>query len=509
MINVSTGTVERTVVNRSLGAFVYERGNTIITYQGGGVWRKSEDSNASIMVSKPESHYRGTTLTLPIVQVSGNASGSPGSVTVTEDGSHVIENHTNPLTDTDKTVHVTVSSAYYKAWGDYFNERTEGTVAYDHDNRTTTLQLVTAVEKSEPVKGAITSAASGEAIDLDNNVIVNAYNSSSGESPNPNGVSANHQGGTIRVAGTLKANSGNVRIVSNVSARGDVIFDNTNVRMPQGDVRCASGNHGCVEDNVPYDPIENGTEVNTSTDIELPEPVTNLVMDKLDTIEHRNDNDDTENVSGDRLNWSNKNGDTLVLESGTYHLSKVEMTNTGNQKLVLDTSKGDIELAIDGDFHLDGTKIVVRGNSGAVRVFADISSDHQHGSTNGDMDFTGGIVEVQDANGTETFESPRFWVYAPAGITADLKRGSRGTDFTGVIYAPDESGATGAVQVTSSAVSGAIVAHLEQAGHGSNQAQISFDEALLNEMIVGQSSNPNNPRVTFMHISVYTIEITT
>jgi len=512
LLNVSNGTVETNLLNQTLGSIIYERSGTTIAYEGGGVWRLGD--NGSVMVSPPEFHYRDTTLTMPIVNVSGSA--SHDQVQITDAGSRVQKypnqsaDLTNPVRD--RNVNITVHSRYYEAWGRYFEERTEGTVVYDHSNQTVTLRLVSSpTGVTTPIQGAITSSAAGETIVLDNNAIMNAYNSSAGESPAPNGASAEWQGGTIRVAGKFKLDSGNVRVVANVTTAGTIVFDSTNVRMPQGDVRCTEGNHGCVENNTDYDPIQSGSMINTSTTIEFPDPVTSLVLDKLDAIRTRNDNDETGNVTGDRLDWSNKSGNTLVLHNGTYYLSKIEMANAGNQVLVLNTSGGDIELAVDGNFHLDGTAIKVRGDTGTVRVYADISSDYQHGGNSGDLDFTGGEVKVQNASGTETFESPRFWIYAPAGIAADLKYGSRETDFTGVIYAPDEtgpSGAHGTVQVTSSTVNGAIVGHLQQTDEGDKQAQISFDEALLNATTVQSTSTPNQMEVTNMHIGVNPINTT-
>jgi hypothetical protein len=63
-----------------LGRMTYTTGDTTLAYEGGGVWRKDEGGDAR-MISPPEFHYRGQTLTLPIIQTRGSGSVS-GSTTM-------------------------------------------------------------------------------------------------------------------------------------------------------------------------------------------------------------------------------------------------------------------------------------------------------------------------------------------------------------------------------------------------------------------------------------------
>lgn len=137
-----------TIFNNSLGAVVYTNDNTEIAYQGGGVWRKGDAGDAR-MVSPPEFHYRGATLTLPIVRIGSDSRDSGGTtarITKTEPTRRVFPNETAPtggdeigapydVTDTryenpvsNGTVNVTVQSRYYQGWADYFRQRTEGDV---------------------------------------------------------------------------------------------------------------------------------------------------------------------------------------------------------------------------------------------------------------------------------------------------------------------------------------------------------------------------------------------
>jgi hypothetical protein len=144
IVNETTDTVDEEVMNETMGAVVYERGETTLVYQGGGVWRR--DPGGSTLVSPPEFHYRGRTLTLPLILVGGEVT-STESVTMSQQtppqGQFPNESagRRNPLTS--GRVNVTVGSDNYRAWGRFFSERTQGSVSYDHANGTVTVQLVT------------------------------------------------------------------------------------------------------------------------------------------------------------------------------------------------------------------------------------------------------------------------------------------------------------------------------------------------------------------------------
>ncbi len=161
-----TANETETVYNASLGSVTYRTGGTTVAYQGGGVWRHQEDGTS--MVSPPEFHYRGTTLTLPVIRVrSTDAATGETTATVRRDGQltrvypeesgtdvdgvgapYDVENADGSIRQYDNpvrngTVSVTVHSEYYRGWADYFRSRTTGTVAVDDANETTTVTLET------------------------------------------------------------------------------------------------------------------------------------------------------------------------------------------------------------------------------------------------------------------------------------------------------------------------------------------------------------------------------
>ena len=141
--NASTGDFEYEITNTTLGAVVYRDGDTSVAYQGGGVWRRTGDGSS--MVSPPEFHYRGTTLTLPLVRVGGDER-LDGEVVVrrSTDPTPVYPDEAagraNPLDE--GVVAITVGSEYYDAWGRFFEQRTSGDVTVHHGNQTATTELI-------------------------------------------------------------------------------------------------------------------------------------------------------------------------------------------------------------------------------------------------------------------------------------------------------------------------------------------------------------------------------
>jgi len=130
----------------SLGAVVYESGDTEVAYQGGGVWQRR--GGASWMISPPEYHYQLETLTFPIMTVSGDGGSSgnvAGTVRAGQDSNDwfPLENddeRSNPLED--GTILVEVESRYCSGWETFFSERSQGTIEESCGNdQTVTVDL--------------------------------------------------------------------------------------------------------------------------------------------------------------------------------------------------------------------------------------------------------------------------------------------------------------------------------------------------------------------------------
>ncbi|MEF8914044.1 DUF7289 family protein [Natronomonas sp.] len=148
-VNSTAGTMEIRIINKTgtvdkrtieLGAITYDQDGNTVAYQGGGVWKRT--NGGSTMVSPPEFHYRGETLTLPLVNVTNDAVVSEGATVEGLDTTQVYPNAHQQNPNENSKVNVTVHSEYYEAWAEYFESRTDATATVDHDNRTATATLV-------------------------------------------------------------------------------------------------------------------------------------------------------------------------------------------------------------------------------------------------------------------------------------------------------------------------------------------------------------------------------
>jgi hypothetical protein len=132
------------IVNTSLGALVYENGDSEVAYQGGGVWRS--EGAGSRMVSPPEFNYQDATLTLPLIRVTGGETAVAGKPTArvtpnsVDDSKFPTANQSNPLSN--GTVIVSVQSEYYRGWASFFRDRSTGNVTVYESNQTVELELL-------------------------------------------------------------------------------------------------------------------------------------------------------------------------------------------------------------------------------------------------------------------------------------------------------------------------------------------------------------------------------
>ncbi|SEH55379.1 hypothetical protein SAMN05192561_10678 [Halopenitus malekzadehii] len=133
-VNASGNDQAYTLADSTLGSVTYRNGDRTVAYQGGGVWR-TDGGGAARMVSPPQFHYRGATLTLPIVSVTASetvASGGPSRVRLTGNGTTRVfpdptdPDSTNPVTN--GSVIVAVESDYHDGWQEYFERRTTGSI---------------------------------------------------------------------------------------------------------------------------------------------------------------------------------------------------------------------------------------------------------------------------------------------------------------------------------------------------------------------------------------------
>jgi len=137
-----------TVFRSSMGSITYTQGDRIIGYEGGGVWSKYPTGKA-VMISPPEFHYNGETLTLPIMKIEGNevfSGRTDVAVTVSSNNMPVVlypdpssTKKVNPLSS-DKVL-IYIKSEFYTAWADYANSLTYASATTDDANQTAIVEL--------------------------------------------------------------------------------------------------------------------------------------------------------------------------------------------------------------------------------------------------------------------------------------------------------------------------------------------------------------------------------
>lgn len=130
-----------------MGKVKYQLGDRIIAYEGGGVW--SNYPSGTVMLSPPEVHFNGYTLTLPVINLRGTSSvGGKGTATVSfkknaTDVQYPIGGvKTNPVNYTDSgRVYMNITSDFYDAWAVYAESLGYTKVTTNSTTRTTSIEL--------------------------------------------------------------------------------------------------------------------------------------------------------------------------------------------------------------------------------------------------------------------------------------------------------------------------------------------------------------------------------
>ncbi|MFB6125901.1 MAG: hypothetical protein ABEJ79_01175 [Halolamina sp.] len=461
-------TVRQQLLNVTLGAVVYERGDTTVAYQGGGVWRSTGEGSS--MLSPPEFHYEGSTLTLPLVVVDGNGSvTSAARVTQTDSTRSVYPNATagrsNPLRDGE--VVIAVQSEYYEGWGRFFEQRTGGNTTVDHANETAVITLVTS-PGSEAVGSALSSTAAGDELDMQGSGGDQAYVDSY-DSDNGNYSDTQTANGTLLTAGSVKM-SGNAKILGNVRSGGQVTLKGgANVT---GEAAWTTGFKS--QGSSTY-----GSEQEISG-VDAAEPKSGFVNQKVSSFSNDNDNDATTAVDDERLNFT---GGSVTVPSGEYYLEKIDASNS--KDIVLDTSGGPVELALGNSMQLDPANITVTGGDVARIYVAD------------DIQVKGGSnVSVPGQRSTG------LWVYGEPDDSSITIEGSSGdpTRFVGVVYVPGTD--DGDVSIKHAEVYGAVVGGSMDIQNG---GVVHYDAALADESPLPAGANV--PTVTYLHLSVTEVQV--
>jgi len=486
-----------TVVNETLGEIRYETGGTTVAYQGGGVWR-ADRSGASTMVSPPEFHYRNGTLTLPIISMNGTGDTNlDGSLTVEQNrtaqqrypNATLNENFTNPL-ESGK-VNVTVHSEYYRAWGSFFEERTDGNVSYDHPNNEVTITLLKKSGERKIKDGLMLTGANGELqIQSGNNAALDSYNSSTYDpdaGPNDPPSGSDLSGGANIVTGMdVKIDGGNVNIKGNLTTGGQVDMNSSGDQFEvDGYVKYGEGGHDASKCT---DHVDEWCNDNAS--VALDNPIDGEVQSTLDDIEADNDNSGASCFTeGNALEWGNSGcGNTITIGAGDYYTSDDFDMADGSNKLKLDTTNGDIRIGVGSAVLLTNGNLTVLGN-GTVKIYSENDIDIKNGKF-----------------WNRGWDAEQLWVFGSKSSQVEV---ASDPDFVGVIYAPSEPGASDSGTTITGGqtdIYGAVIAgDVGSTVSLENNADIHYDESLQNQTAFDR---PTVPSLSYLHISVNRINVT-
>jgi len=505
--NQTTGYSEE-VMNMTLGALVYEGENTRIAYQGGGVFRATEAGGR--MISPPEFHYRGGTLTLPAINVTGDAAvGSRLTVSrsnVSRRFPTGVGNSTNPLDN--HLVTVTVKSEYYRGWGQYFEERTDGEVEYDDSKETATLLMVTPIEVAKITAATSSLSASGSftvngnsALDCsgvgggDDNIYTDSYNSSKpGDYCDQLSSDRTGTNGTVVYGDDVEIDTG----AGGSGFCGDIVSGGSVVTQGGGGGSLSCGDNTGGQPKV----FGNINYTNSCTDCSDAIVTGTGTKNKIDGVREAAAVDFFVNatVSGidSRASGSNRNpslSDGTVLDESEYYFDSLEINN--NDKIELDTSSGNIDIAVSDNIKLnEGATLEVTGD-GFVRIFVD--GDSFAGTNHLKMENDASILTPED-NATQ------LRVYGKRDFTATLGGGGAGSlaRFVGVLYAPPGANGNGEIEINGAEVLGGILTGTTTIPNGGT-GSIHYDEALRNKRIIPPDAN--QVKVTFLHVTVNEITV--
>ena len=461
-----------TVFNESMGEVAYRGSDaTRLAYQGGGVWRSNGDGT-SVMVSPPEFHYRDATLTLPLVTVSGSGS-LRDSASISHNASkqywpNKSAGVVNPLESGQ--VEVTVKSEYYRAWGQYFETRTDGSVNYNHSSNRATLELLVPAT-NPPVRGGIVAGTPGTSMTIKNNAEADSYNSSVGPY---NGFPDNSNSRII--------SAGDVDVENNAVIEGDL--------ESGGDVQIS--NNGEIRGNLSYGGTASGggypggvsgwSAQNAS--VTAPDSVERLIDTRRSSISSSNDNADPTVDIDNSSNTLENCTSTCELTAGDYYLS--DITLNGGENARIDTSGGDVNIVVDGTITIQNNQQIEVVGGGRVNVY--VEGDYYQRN--------GALVTVEDD------VAPNFWVYTNPDADVEFNNNA---EFTGVIYGPNGPNNDGAdITLDNNAhVYGGVVGDVTFV---SNNYGIHYDEALrqTETTTIPQAI----PSVTYVHISTNDVNIT-
>ncbi|WP_435333570.1 polymer-forming cytoskeletal protein [Haloarchaeobius sp. TZWWS8] len=473
IITMTKGGNTTTIVNKSIGVIEYERDGEIYAYQAGGVFRGTGEN--TVVLSPPNTEYNinddgEPTLSLPILQTSGDKQLNSGTITMRKNRTIAPLNNASIIRGAMVTV--TIESEYYGGWYEHFNAMTDGTgVTKNESANTTTVELLNPVPPKSVESGMVATGAA-TTLDIENNAEIDSYNSSAG----PYAISSGTTSEIVAAGDVVVSN--NADVDGDVIAGGDVTIEkgtvDGNVSVEPGGTISVDSQDGTLTGNKYY-----------NASVPSPSPSVTLIDQKRMLIESNNNNSRPGVDIDTSTNTLTGCSSTCSVEEGQYYLEEID---TGNDAVIeLNASDGPIEIVVDGD--------VVLGNKAEIRV---------KGTHRVNMYIEGEVVLSQNSEVTVPQDrAPQYWMYVNPGTETAIENGVR---FTGVLYGPANGTTEGTAFTLSqnAEVYGAIVGTI---GEVENNYELHYDEALVGTRAVPESVT-QIPSITYLHVSVHEVVVT-
>lgn len=513
----AAGDLETTTRNVTLGTIVYERGDERVAYQGGGVWRSNGDG--SWMVSPPEFHYRGDTLTLPLVTIDGVDGRLGDAAVVTGDSGHPeglfpAENVSNPLLGGNVTI--TVESEYAEAWGRFFESRTEANVTQVSP---TEVRVALRTETVHPTLSAGVSSVGRSQLDTGgiDSLYADSYDSVDEDDPtNPNpypGRDNASSDAVVQTTGEFRLTAGGGGGTDVIMIHGDLVAESYNIPSGQEEKLNVTG------------------EMRTDDSLDSADPISGAITERMNRIR------DQDLESGKTIDGGLVHGDGSVRTIGedTYVDGDVSVSNDSTLRIENGTT-----VHVAGGFSVseDGSQVKLVGEddtddtdeSDDIAVLVEGDVEMRDGSTlrargvNRNELFVGGLIDVRNNASITTAADTRLELYNTGGVdvrdTATIAADSDvtknlwlyssgdsiyfggdqtdGIDFAGVMYAPtSDVELRGQMTFKGSFISGSFA-------FDDADLSLHYDEALRDvEPFEGESV----PVVSHLHVSRHRVTI--
>lgn len=462
--------------NVSLGAVTYKNGNERIAYQGGGVWRRTTGSNGSVMVSPPELHYQDGTLTLPMINVSG-ANRRISKARVRKVGEKRIYpnvsrgvNGTNPVREGNELV-LFVKSEYYQGWATFFRERVGGDVIVYDNNQTVRVDLVSPQSQLKVDSGLI-STGTGSGIEMKGGGgapnFVDSYNSSAGDYESSKGGN-----GTIRSPGGVKL-GGNSYIEGTVNTGGTLEFSGSGNNNNRNNTIYGDAYHQKISNN--QSGTITGVSEENGTGVEI-KPIDGTVTTRVNNI----------CANGSSLPEPST---TIDASGSSRYCYSGDLTIEKGEVLKINVSKGDVNIAIDGDLRLKN------GNpAGRIKVVGDTDNNTARVWLGGDevtIDNDAGVFVPEE-------KSPAFRLFGPSATSVSM--GGNST-FVGLLYAPaGGSGGSFSMQAEAELYGSAVVGEVKM----NSGSAVHYDQALGGFTFARTETAAS--RLSYLYVTIHEVEI--